>query len=81
MTHSLFFTICKFLTKYLIQFDVSIILGLRLCDLPFAYFNHPEFYMSPMPSFVGTFKQSGLYLNFSTWLVEKILFEPKNIKL
>jgi len=37
--------------------------------------------MSPMPSFVGTFKQSGLYLNFSTWLVEKILFEPKNIKL
>ena len=81
MTQSLCFTICKFLTKYLIQFDVSSVLGLLLCDMPFAYFNRPEFYMSLVPFFVGTFKQSGLYLNFSTWLMGKILFEPKNIKL
>jgi hypothetical protein len=57
------------------------VLELLLCDMPFAYFNHPEFYMSLVPSFVGTFKQSGLYLNFSTWLMEKILFEHKNVKL
>jgi hypothetical protein len=47
--------------------------------MPFAYFNCPEFYKSLVPCFVGTFKQSGLYLYFSAWLIKKkILFESKN---
>ena len=61
------------------QFNISIVLELLLFNMPFAYFNCPEFYISLVPCFVGTFKQSGLYLYFSAWLIKKkILFESKN---